>query len=1053
MSTGKFVRPSVRVYQELISANPSILEPFFELCIVGPAYQIEEERAVVNQTASYVGKGYLADTPFESVYTGKEQFTSIDVDYTTAKLKNASYKVWPEFGGVSDTLTETVRIANTAAVTTLTYEGTGNDFKHANVQPGDILVVKDNNMYYKAVALSVKDREIRLKKNLYITTVAAPTKQVQLTIVRPISTTSSDILLQSFPGNVDGIVNGLGSDETKVVLPQVLTATIDGSTKRIYSGDVAITYRALKRTLANDFVQIRDQDDIAAYVGKVHQDNPLALAADVALRTAKISFKVLAINEDSQAGYANAMDMLSMAESVYIIVPLTQDEQTLFSFKAHVESMSVPDKGKWRVMYCNAKQPREKLIVEKAFARLKGISLASTIPNATAEFDVNDMASEVPYRGFDTRINARYDLIDIATLKLDDTDSSTVNAHFTLMEDPTHYQVIDIEFNKNNVASTPTAPVWDFQLSSGGIDLTGTNTNGTVTWNGTNYVGFPASFNYTKSTGSLGSGVCSFSVSGMVSTAPGTTGTGATQRLFDNMSIQNFKLDNTVGSVRTVSVTFLEDATHPRTIDMEFTRSNDNEWQYTFYESSTVMPGVGCSGTITYSASTGLYTGFPNLFAYTPTPGSAGTGTVTLDMTGVTQAPGVDDSYMAQGVLAVGSVGIAGLKLSNTPNAVLNTSFILQEDLVVSQIIGISFTTIAPNTWTYAMTRAGVPMTTTGSTGTITYNTSTMSYTGFPATFEYAPSASLAGGTVITLTDEATGLFMTNGVSEGDFVDVIDPLTNEILYALRVSENGVLNENTLVVGAEKYIKKDDQYTVKYPADVLPTSTNIPCKYEVNRKLSPRGVANALAVTAQSFGSKRVRFVQPDLVTIAINNVDYDLPGYYLCVAYGTMRAAFPPHQGFSTIGCEAIKRIYHSNKYFKDDDIDLMSGSGVFMVVQSEPTSIPYCVYQTTTTSTDKLEDKEDSIVATVDFASKFYRDNLRSVLGKFNVNEVSLKYVATVIRDITDRMKRMNYQYIGSILSDGKLLSISSDKDRIIPIISIKVPFPVNYIDLYIQY
>ena len=141
------------------------------------------------------------------------------------------------------------------------------------------------------------------------------------------------------------------------------------------------------------------------------------------------------------------------------------------------------------------------------------------------------------------------------------------------------------------------------------------------------------------------------------------------------------------------------------------------------------------------------------------------------------------------------------------------------------------------------------------------------------------------------------------------------------------------------------------------------------------------------------------------------------------------------------------------SKYFKDDDIDLMSGSGVFMVVQSEPTSIPYCVYQTTTTSTDKLEDKEDSIVATVDFASKFYRDNLRSVLGKFNVNEVSLKYVATVIRDITDRMKRMNYQYIGSILSDGKLLSISSDKDRIIPIISIKVPFPVNYIDLYIQY
>ena len=351
------------------------------------------------------------------------------------------------------------------------------------------------------------------------------------------------------------------------------------------------------------------------------------------------------------------------------------------------------------------------------------------------------------------------------------------------------------------------------------------------------------------------------------------------------------------------------------------------------------------------------------------------------------------------------------------------------------------------------MSRGGVALTTTGTSGTITYNTATMSYSGFPSSFEYVPSSSLAGGTVITLTDEASGLFMTNGVSEGDFVDVIDPLTNKIMYALRVAENGVLNENTLVVGAEKYDKKEDLYTVRFPADVLTPATNIPCKYEVNRKLSPRGVAEALAVTAQSFGSERVRFVQPDLVTIAINGVDYDLPGYYIAVAYGTMRAAFPPHQGFSTIGCDAIKRIYHSNKYFKDDDIDLMAGSGVFMVVQADPTSIPYCVYQTTTTSTSLLEKKEDSIVATVDFASKFYRDNLRSVLGKFNVNEVSLKYVATVIRDITDRMKRMNYQYIGSILSDGKLLSVTADKDRIIPIISIKVPFPVNYIDLYIQY
>jgi hypothetical protein len=87
-----------------------------------------------------------------------------------------------------------------------------------------------------------------------------------------------------------------------------------------------------------------------------------------------------------------------------------------------------------------------------------------------------------------------------------------------------------------------------------------------------------------------------------------------------------------------------------------------------------------------------------------------------------------------------------------------------------------------------------------------------------------------------------------------------------------------------------------------------------------------------------------------------------------------------------------------------------------------------------------------------VDYASKYYKDNLVAVLGKFNVNEISEKYVVNVINDITEKMKGMKYQYIGSVITDGQLVSISRSKDKIIPRVHIDIPFPVNGVDLYLE-
>jgi hypothetical protein len=301
--------------------------------------------------------------------------------------------------------------------------------------------------------------------------------------------------------------------------------------------------------------------------------------------------------------------------------------------------------------------------------------------------------------------------------------------------------------------------------------------------------------------------------------------------------------------------------------------------------------------------------------------------------------------------------------------------------------------------------------------------------------------------------DIANGMFITNSTRVGDFVDVYDYTEDATLgdyqYSLKIKE--LLNDTVCETYSDRYVKTDEGYVISTTSPTIVITANAPVSYEVTRVLTPQGISEAMVDVAKSFSNKRLRLVQPDVVMLNINSVDYIMPGYYLCVAYGAMRAGFPPHQGFTTLGVGGIKRIFRSNKYFKDTQLDEMAGGGVFWVIQDEPEALPYCIYQTTTDTT-QLETIEDSVVATIDFASKFYKDNLKAVLGRFNVNEISVKYVSAVIKDVTDKMLRMSYPYIGSIILSGQLKTITTSADKIIPTVVIKVPFPVNAVDLYLE-
>jgi hypothetical protein len=664
-------RPSIKVYQKLVTVTPSIVTPFFELCVVGPVYQVVRDQLFKNALAGSV-QDYAA-VAFESPYVGKATGAVVDTNFVSCTLKETMVKVWPKYVADTDVLNATVSVDNTDKVTKLTYTDTepSTAFLLAGVQEGDIAYVTVGTNVYTASIQEVTDTlNIKLGRN--IPTPVAETDKIfdaTLTIIRP----AANIAL---PVGATGVT--VAAD--KISLPAILTTVIGGSTFRVFSAKAYTTYRALKTYMSGDFTQIRDSNDVEANIGLADVANPMSIAADIVASNASISYKILGIETDDKEGYLKALDMLTTRESVYVIVPLTNDREVVTAYANHCTAMSMPEKSKFRIAYCNLPMPLTRVIVER-----------------------ND--------GLMTRLEAE---------------------------------------------------------------------------------------------------------------------------------------------------------------------------------------------------------------------------------------------------------------------------------------------------------------------------------------------------TVVTIWDDANGLFVTNGALVNDYVDIYNATTSAYMYSLKMVE--VFNDSVATCGIDIYDLTDEGYVKRTGGtQQVAEGTDTAVKYEVTRKLASAGIADALIAIAKSYSNKRLRLVMPDLVQISVKDVDYDLPGYFLCVAYGAMRAGFPPHQGFSTLGVGGIKRIYRANRFFKDDDLDRMVDGGVFWTVQDEPESLPYCAYQTTTDTT-QLEVKEDSCVATVDFASRFFKDNLKAVLGKFNVNEISAKYVGTVIKDIGERMQRMSYPYIGPILLGFQYKGIEMTADKLKPKVAIDIPFPVNSVELDLE-
>lgn len=124
--------------------------------------------------------------------------------------------------------------------------------------------------------------------------------------------------------------------------------------KAITSATIYIASKSLNTASFSSALTISSLN-LEAELGKVSSENPLALAASIALQNSGTSsIRVMRVNEDSSQGLLNALPYINANPNVYSILPLTQDISVLNSYAVAAVNQSAPEVGKFRIVLGSA---------------------------------------------------------------------------------------------------------------------------------------------------------------------------------------------------------------------------------------------------------------------------------------------------------------------------------------------------------------------------------------------------------------------------------------------------------------------------------------------------------------------------------------------------------------------------------------------------------------------------------------------------------------------------------------------------------------------------
>jgi hypothetical protein len=269
--------------------------------------------------------------------------------------------------------------------------------------------------------------------------------------------------------------------------------------------------------------------------------------------------------------------------------------------------------------------------------------------------------------------------------------------------------------------------------------------------------------------------------------------------------------------------------------------------------------------------------------------------------------------------------------------------------------------------------------------------------------------------------DESTGIITING----SFDPVSAGITvNDIVEIYDV--DGELVEIVNVIATP-----DSETPFEIQTDYSGDSITTPSfKFMSGRKDN-----QAIKIAAIDYGNRRVKVLWPGWFYGYYNSIQYLLPPYYISAAIvgldsGTIVSQSFTNMNFSIPGISNI--LLKTNHYFKKLQLDEIGGSGVDIMIQDVSPSQSIKSRHDLTSNMDAVEYREHSITKQADVAAKTLRSAINPYVGKYNITNDLLKFIASVCGIVSTTLTRkgiLQSLYVKSIARD----EVIADKINIV--------------------
>lgn len=207
------------------------------------------------------------------------------------------------------------------------------------------------------------------------------------------------------------------------------------------------------------------------------------------------------------------------------------------------------------------------------------------------------------------------------------------------------------------------------------------------------------------------------------------------------------------------------------------------------------------------------------------------------------------------------------------------------------------------------------------------------------------------------------------------------------------------------------------------------------------------VESTIGGYADSIADERLTVVYPASATKTLSDgAVHALTGQFVAAAFAGMESALPIYKSKTRATTGVFETLL--GVQLTRAEKNRIAEKGVLLFEQPNgPDTDIICRHQVTT-NMDSAEYRENSILACKDYTAKYLRKVLDTYIGKYNVTADTISKVkgsieATFASIIADQ-----------ILVEGALSSIAQDEynpDTLIVEVTIKVPYPCNYIKLTI--